>query len=190
MSLPPWRSPLSRALHRNRSLPNSRYVQLATINAQQRPCNRTIVFRGFCEPNSQLQFVTDVRSSKVAQIAQNPWAEACWYFSKTREQFRITGQLQLITESSPDLQPVRRQAWHNLSNSGREQFAWPLPAAPREQDAQAFEVAALDSDQPLANFGLLLLNPIAVDHLELRGTPQNRWQYLWEGQWSMTAVNP
>ena len=190
MSLPPWRSPLSRALHRNRSLPSSRYVQLATIDAQQRPHNRTVVFRGFYEPGSQLQFITDVRSNKVAHIAQNPWVEACWYFSKTREQFRIAGQLQLITADSPDLQPARRKAWQQISNSSREQFAWPLPAAPRKQEMLALEVAAPNLDQPLASFGLLLLNPIAVDHLELRGTPQNRWQYLWEGGWSVMAINP
>jgi pyridoxamine 5'-phosphate oxidase len=191
MSLPPWRSSLSRALHRNRSLPASRYLQLATVDAEQRPHNRTVVFRGFYDPGSQLQFVTDVRSSKAVQVTQNPWAEACWYFSKTREQFRIAGQLQLITADSPnDLQPARRQAWEHLSNNSREQFAWPLPAASREQEGQSFEVSCLNFEQPLANFGLLLLNPIAVDHLELRGAPQNRWQYLWDGEWSVIAINP
>jgi pyridoxamine 5'-phosphate oxidase len=189
-SLPPWRSPLSRALHRNRSSPDSRYVQLATIDTHQRPSNRTIVFRGFHDPDSQLQFVTDIRSSKAQHIAQNPWSEACWYFSKTREQFRIAGQLQLITAHSLDLQPARRQAWQQLSSGSREQFAWPLPAAPRAPDPQAFAVAPPDLDQPLPNFGLLLLVPITVDHLELRGEPQNRWRYHWDDEWSITSINP
>ncbi len=190
MSLPPWRSPLSRALHRNRSLPNSRYVQLATISLQQQPCNRTIVFRGFHDPASQLQFVIDSRSNKAHQIAHNPWAEVCWYFSKTREQFRIKGRLQLITEDSVESQIARQQAWQQLSKSGREQFAWPLPAAPRDLDLASFQVTLANPDQPLANFCLLLLTPTAVDHLELRGEPQNRSQYLWHGEWSMTAINP
>jgi pyridoxamine 5'-phosphate oxidase len=190
MSLPPWRSPLSRALHRNRSLPASRYLQLATVDAQGRPHNRTVVFRGFHEPASQLKFVTDVRSSKAAHLAQNPWAAACWYFSKTREQFRIAGQLQLITATSPELQPARSQVWQQMSNSAREQFAWPVPAAPRSPDPAAFQAADLDPTQPLANFGLLLLNATQVDHLELRGEPQNRWQYLLTDQWLMTAINP
>jgi pyridoxamine 5'-phosphate oxidase len=190
MTLPPWRSPLSRALHRNRSLPSSRYVQLATIDAQLRPCNRTIVFRGFEDPASQLRFVTDARSSKAQQISQNPWAEVCWYFSKTREQFRIAGQLQLVTSTSTAGQLARTEAWQQMSNTGREQFAWPSPAAPRQPDRQAFPIEPVELAQPLPNFCLLLLTPTAVDHLELRGEPQNRWQYLLDGHWSITAINP
>ncbi len=190
MSLPPWRSPLSRALHRNRSLPASRYLQLATVDAQQRPHNRTVVFRGFLEPASQLQFVTDVRSNKTTQLEQNSWAEVCWYFSKTREQFRFAGQLQLITADSPELQSARQQAWQQLSNSSREQFAWPVPAARREPDSAAFLPTVTDPAWPLATFCLLLLHSTRVDHLELRGDPQNRWQYLLEDQWLITAINP
>jgi hypothetical protein len=37
---------------------------------------------------------------------------------------------------------------------------------------------------------LLLLAPTSIDHLELRGTPQNRWQYIWDGQWSLRPINP
>ena len=96
MSLAPWRSPLSRALHRNRSLPNARYVQLATVRPDGSPANRTIVFRGFVEEpfcNSTplydtLQFVTDRRSEKVIEIEHQVLGEVCWYFPNTREQFR------------------------------------------------------------------------------------------------------
>jgi pyridoxamine 5'-phosphate oxidase len=192
MNLPAWRSPLSRALHRHRSMPDARYVQLATVDVNQRPANRTVVFRGFLDPASQLQFVTDVRSSKAAQITHNPWAEVCWYFSKTREQFRIAGRLQLISELSEEYQAARLQAWQQLSVGSREQFAWPLPAAPRNvDDISPFAAPLLPLDQPLANFGLLLLMPIIVDHLELRGAPQNRWQYRWNDQeWVMDAINP
>jgi pyridoxamine 5'-phosphate oxidase len=191
MDLPIWRSPLSRALHRNRSVPDARYVQLATIADDQRPRNRTVVFRGFHDSASQLQFVTDVRSSKAEQITQNSWAEVCWYFSKTREQFRIAGQMQLISDRSVNYQAARIQAWQQLSLASREQFAWPLPAAPRDLDISSFAVSLPPVEQPLANFGLLLLRPIAVDHLELRGAPQNRWQYRWDNdEWLMDAINP
>lgn len=42
-----WRSQLARALHRNRALADSRYLQLATVGKNGRPANRTLVFRGF-----------------------------------------------------------------------------------------------------------------------------------------------
>jgi len=71
MSLAPWRSPLARALHRNRSKAYSRYPQLATVRPDGRPANRTIVFRDFSPDTNDLQFVTDLRSDKMAQITHS-----------------------------------------------------------------------------------------------------------------------
>lgn len=46
MSFAPWRSLLDRALDLNSSLASARYLQLATVRADNRPANRTLVFRG------------------------------------------------------------------------------------------------------------------------------------------------
>jgi PPOX class probable FMN-dependent enzyme len=102
MSLAPWRSLLSRALHKNRSLPYARYFQLATVRADSRPANRTVVFRGFLEDTDQLKIITDSRSQKADQIDHLSWGEACWYFPNTREQFRFAGQLTLVGADYPD----------------------------------------------------------------------------------------
>jgi pyridoxamine 5'-phosphate oxidase len=193
--LPPWRSSVARALHRNRSLPYARYVQLATIDRTNRPRNRTVVFRGWREPESQLQFAIDIRSSKAQDLLSGSanWAEVCWYFPKTREQFRISGELVLVTAESAierDCE-ARQAAWQQLSDGGRISFAWATPGADRSTDPAAFNPPAPDLRQPLANFGLLLLAPTSVDHLELRGEPQNRCIYeLVEAKWIVRAVNP
>jgi pyridoxamine 5'-phosphate oxidase len=193
MSLAPWRSPLARALHRNRSLVYSRYVQLATVRANGQPANRTIVFRGFLDDSNQLRFVTDDRSDKTDQIQQNPWGEICWYFPNTREQFRLFGTLQLIDANSTDtsLKTAREKIWQELSSAARLQFAWAHPGKPRNS-ADSFQPADPDATTPLTNFCLLLLNPTQVDHLELRGNPQNRWIYQLDSEqnWSTTEVNP
>ncbi len=193
MSVAPWRSPLARALHRNRSLVYARYLQLATVQASGRPGNRTVVFRGFLEDTNQLKFITDARSEKAEQIEHQPWAEVCWYFTKTREQFRIAGCLTLVGAdyADPALNQARVSIWQELSDAARLQFAWPDPGKPRE-DAAAFEPAPPDSTQPLPNFCLLLLDPVQVDHLELRGEPQNRWLYCRDDSqiWSTQAINP
>ena len=77
--------------------------------------------KGELLPTSTLQFITDMRSEKIGQvlahsyklrsckleqilipflsnlqIGKNEAAEACWYFLDTREQFRISGTLQVI----------------------------------------------------------------------------------------------
>ena len=194
MSLAPWRGAIAHALHRNRSLVYARYLQLATLQTNGRPANRTLVFRGFLEDTNQLKFITDNRSAKADQIQQQPWAEVCWYFPNTREQFRITGYLTLVSSDDfhQDLQPARIAMWQELSDAARLQFAWPYPGKPRIQELSAFEPAAPDPVEPAANFCLLLLDPMQVDHLELRGEPQNRWLYCRNDQqeWSSEAINP
>ncbi|HEY9620726.1 MAG TPA: Npun_F5749 family FMN-dependent PPOX-type flavoprotein, partial [Crinalium sp.] len=177
-SLALWRSPLSRALHRNRALVYARYVQLATVREDGRPANRTVVFRRFLDDSNQLVFVTDARSEKVGQIQQQSWGEVCWYFPKTREQFRLLGVLTLVTHDFPEptLSKARHQLWHDLSDASRVQFAWPESGKPRAAN-ELFHPAPPDPLTPLPNFCLLLLDPTQVDHLELRGEPQNRDRY-------------
>ena len=194
MLVAPWRSPLSRALHRHRSIPYSRYVQLATVDPQGLPANRTVVFRGFLEDTNQLQLITDSRSNKITHIKANPWAEICWYFSKSREQFRLFGQLILVTATDlePTWQSARQQAWQKLSDAARLQFSWPKPGEKRVANPEAFSSATPSTTEPVINFCLLLLKPEKVDHLELRGEPQNRCLYLLQKDqtWSVQSINP
>lgn len=193
-SAAPWRSPLARALHLNRSLPYARYLQLATVRLDGRPANRTVVFRGFLDNSDCLKFVSDTRSEKFAQIEAQPWAEVCWYFPKTREQFRMTGTLKAIASDNPnpELRQARTLSWQELSDSARLQFAWAHPGEPRATE-DAFSPPAPSAEIPLPHFCLLLLEPVEVDRLELRGNPQNRTIYIWlasDRAWSTQAVNP
>ncbi len=187
--LAPWRSILVHALHQNQARTNAYYLQLATVNLDQRPANRTVVFRGFLDDSDQLKFVTDCRSEKIKQIQQSPWAEACWYFPLTREQFRIAGQLTLIDAQSKQLQHQRQLSWQALSDSAREQFTWPSPG---KSTAETPSSMTVDTALPNPTFGLLLLEPDRVDHLELQECPHQRCLYLREpaGHWTMQPVNP
>jgi len=187
----PWRSPLSRALHRNRSLPNARYFQLATVRPDGSPANRTVVFRNFRGDTDDVQIVCDRRSEKPEQIRQAPQGEICWYFPKTREQFRLSGMLTLVAadDSDPALQQARTAAWQAMSSPGRLLFIWPHPGKPRE--AASFTDQPPETAAPVENFCLLLLLPDCVDHLELRGDPQNRWRYTHsDGSWDIAEINP
>ena len=196
--LAPWRSPLAKALHKNRSQPFARYFQLATVRSDRTPANRTVVFRGFLQDTNSLMIISDRRSQKTDQIAQNPNAEACWYFTKTREQFRLSGSLTLITADTNDAdsRKARQQIWQNISDNARLQFAWPPPKAPRTpEDTDAFSPPPPDDQKPLDTFCLLLLKPHSVDYLSLRGEPQTRIIYSQmdsrlEDNWQTTQVNP
>jgi pyridoxamine 5'-phosphate oxidase len=177
-ALAPWRSPLARALHRNRSVPFARYLQLATVRADATPANRTVVFRGFLAGTNGLMFVSDRRSEKIAQIQQNPQAEACWYFTQTREQFRLAGRLIVVSAETEQslLANARQDLWQHLSDSARLQFAWPQPKGKREA-ITSFNPPAPEVQRPPLTFCLLCLAVNRVDHLELRGEPQNRCLY-------------
>ncbi|MEM9448150.1 MAG: Npun_F5749 family FMN-dependent PPOX-type flavoprotein [Cyanobacteria bacterium P01_E01_bin.6] len=193
VELAPWRSPMSRALHLNRALPYARYCQLATVRNNGTPANRTVVFRGF-STEGHLQIVTDQRSEKIQHITQCPWGEICWYFPKTREQFRLSGRVTNIDVDCSDenLSDIRKSLWNTLSDKARAQFAWPFPSHNRENHA-AFNRDAPAPDAPLAQFCVLLLAPHRVDHLELRGNPQDRCIYELNNdtnEWRVRIVNP
>jgi PPOX class probable FMN-dependent enzyme len=188
-----WRPSLALALYRNRQAPSSRCVQLATIRQDGRPANRTVLFRGFLLDTHRLTFVVDRRSAKVEDVTRLPWAEACWYFPATHEQFRIGGATSLVgaAEADPALREVRGECWRELSDSARLSFAWPAPGEPRNARSP-FPTDVPDRASPLPQFCLLVLDPREVDHLEINGNPQNRWNYRCDdlGRWSAVEVNP
>jgi len=191
MPNPPWRSMLEKSLEHHRNITYVRYLQLATVTQENRPANRTVVFRGFYGDKDCLKFAIDSRSEKVRQIVANPWAEACWYFTQTREQFRFSGLLHLVQVDNADmaLQQVRHASWQELSDNARLQFAWAYPRQPRAVDAN-FNPPAPGPIEPLANYCLLLLEPMQVDYLNLLGNPQNRYIYSRKDEWTMEEVNP
>jgi pyridoxamine 5'-phosphate oxidase len=192
--LAPWRSHIARALHLNRAKPDSRYVQLATVSPEGLPTNRTIVFRGFLAATNQLQFITDTRSDKFSHLLRQPWGEICWYFTKTREQFRFAGNFKPIAfqNHDSDLLTARQMMWQNLSDAARIQFAWANPGSIRQNTPEAFSPHPPSSIKPLDTFCLLLLAPQRVEHLQLKGNPQNRYLYTMrsDSTWEVKEVNP
>jgi len=192
MSLAPWRSSLARALHVNRSLRESRYFQLATISPHHQPANRTVVFREFRENSNDLQIVSDARSQKNAHLQQNPQGEICWYFGKTQEQFRIKGMITVVDSDHKTLSSLRQTLWEKLSDKARLLFVWPHPKAERTEPETAFTEPTPSTQHPPETFTVLLFSPQEVDHLTLKGNPQNRYLYSCDeaGNWSKIEVNP
>ncbi|CAM9705779.1 unnamed protein product, partial [Heterosigma akashiwo] len=201
-----WKQELNRALAQHRKQPTSRYVQIATASPDGFPSCRTVVFRGFADfvrdrERGTMKFITDLRSEKIKDIDSNPRAEVCWYFEKTREQFRIRGDLKLIKfdEADPKLAKARVVQWKTLSDNARIQFSWPFPGQERvehEDDEADFNPPPPDSDVPEDTFCLLLLEPNSIDHLQLKLNPQLRSRYSLkeavaeESEWEYMRTNP
>ena len=190
---PSWRDRLSAALRISGDDPTARFAQLATVTPDGRPANRTLVFRGFLPETDALIFVTDARSQKAYQLQQSPQAALCWYFTQSRQQFRLKGEVTLVAadHADPHLLSARQRTWSALSDGVRRQFFWPDPRTPRVDDA-AFSVDLPSTEAPPENFVLLILHPSTVDVLDISQTPHRRTIYRLRpsGAWMAEDVNP
>jgi hypothetical protein len=164
-----WKQRLARSLHLSRSKPDSRYLQLATYCEALGVQNRTIVFRGFNDADTQLYFVTEKDCDKVRSLQSQPQAEIAWYFAKTREQYRLRVECQLVGDDADinDAQ-CRQQIWQELSVSARESFK---PA----------------NDRPPTNFIVSVCTITQVDYLYL-GQSHERYLYQPCTSWQEQSI--
>ena len=167
---------------------------------------RQVVYRGFLGETAKVTVVTDLRSNKVEELARNAAGEFAWYFPESREQFRIAGDLTVVTKDSPSMQKERLEAWSRMSPNGRAQFLWPEPGFPQldanenengaraeKSHKQTFEVdeaATRDAKNAAENFCLVVMDVNEVDHLSLRSN--RRYVHVRDenGEWGVTEVNP
>ena len=121
-TLPPWRPLLSAAREREGRSAAARWLQLATVAADGTPRVRTLVFRGWAE-GAALDLLTDGRSAKPAELAQQAAVELCWLLPRARCQFRLRGMRQTL---APELeQRERLRHWLALTPGGRALWGWP-----------------------------------------------------------------
>mmetsp|Transcript_22633 Transcript_22633/g.35406 ORF Transcript_22633/g.35406 Transcript_22633/m.35406 type:complete len:211 (-) Transcript_22633:768-1400(-) len=194
---PSWRSSLNRSLKKNRSVAYAKYMQVATVRPTGAPANRTVVFRGWVPDTHSFYFVTDSRSEKIGEIAQNPHTEIAWYFAVSREQYRISGKLSVIGPQDAADRPehplvqLRATAWKNMSDAGRNGFARPAPGvSPRVPDEE-LKSAEAPKDWPLDTFCIVIVEPSRVDWLLLKDAqPHVLHTTGTEGKWIETSVNP
>ena len=183
-----WFDALKQSIRKNKRLRENRYFQLATIAKDARPANRTVVFRGFTQTSNSIKVITDSRSKKLEEIKSNPACEICWYFNISREQFRIGAEAKIVDQSGSD---ERIKTWSELSDSAREQFFWPAPGKHIESSANESELNPAIHQEIPETFILLDLQPISVDHLRLKGSPQTRTLSSVEsGDWISSEVYP
>lgn len=158
-----WKEKIDVSIRKSRKVRGGNYIQLSTVDEQGHPRCRTVVFRGFVEipaasaPRGNarrlaLKMITDSRSSKVPQINRDNRCEVVWWFSKSSEQYRIAGDIVLVsaegrsgTEAGEkkekdatdiELLRLRRQQWGNLSDKAREQFFWQQPGQTHRTQTQ------------------------------------------------------
>ena len=122
--IPQWRQILKSAQKKEGHIPSSKWIQLATINENQEPRLRTVVFREWIDNTSFIIF-TDRRSEKVIEIKENKSVEILWLFSKSKSQFRFKGKAEFINDN--------KNYWKNLSEKSKHKWFWPHPGKKRDE---------------------------------------------------------
>jgi len=196
MGLPKWRESLAKSLDAHCKEPESKFFQVANISIDESTNelsveNRTLVFRGFAE-NSILA-ITDNRTDKYKQWLKNPQSQICWYFTKTREQYRITSSVVLVGQNSNESKDVnssiRVNVWAYLSEKAKGQFLWP---SPKQTIGESPSQISVNENNIPETFTVLIFNPNAVDYLNLTTEPQSREIHSFcenTGKWAYKNVN-
>ncbi|MEB3331956.1 MAG: pyridoxamine 5'-phosphate oxidase family protein [Synechococcaceae cyanobacterium] len=185
--MPPWRPLLRAARQREgKRAPQARWLQLATVASDGTPRVRTLVFRGWAGA-AALDLLTDGRSVKPAELADQPAVELCWLLPRARSQFRLRGSLQSLP---PELaQQERERHWRQLSPAGRALWGWPAPGAPLQRQA-AFPAELPDAVPMPLHFLLLRIALSQVELLELRDHPHRRRRWRLDAGWHEQELNP
>ena len=116
--MPPWFPHVISCQKKEAKINSSRWVQLATIGRDNTPSVRTVVFRGWTE-SFEMKLFTDKRTEKFNELCFNNNVQICWFFSKTKCQFRFSGK------SSVDLGEDTHQHWNQLDNHTKSMWNWP-----------------------------------------------------------------
>ncbi|KAL0412249.1 UNVERIFIED_CONTAM: Pyridoxine/pyridoxamine 5'-phosphate oxidase 2 [Sesamum latifolium] len=152
-SAAPWKQLLLSSIQANSHLKHYSYFQLR-----------------FQDDGDKILINTDNRSRKIDELKHCPFAEICWYFTESWEQFRINGSVDVIDGTNPD--PVkleqREKSWFACSPKSRLQYMAPTPRLPSLSEPPS-EIPSLDpSIGPVAAFCLLVLDPAQIDYLNLK----------------------
>ena len=137
----------------------------------------------------------------------NPRAEACWYFTEARSQFRLSGTLAVVSaltaEADARARAMRLSAWERLSPGAREWHSSPAPGTEKtlsgegggENEKKPVSAPAADTSgrggenetrtpppPPHEHFCLVLLDVDAVDHVDLENDERTLWELEQEGE--------
>ncbi|KAJ7962617.1 pyridoxine/pyridoxamine 5'-phosphate oxidase 2 [Quillaja saponaria] len=134
--------------------------------------------------------------ARIEELKHCPFAEICWYFTDTWEQFRINGRIDIINGSNPDSLKLqqREKSWFAGSLKSRVQYLGPNPGLPSLSEETHQDLLLDPSTGPVDAFYLLVLDPDQIDYLNLKSnqrlTFNSRLSASGEKSWTSERINP
>jgi len=90
-------------------------IQLATVDAGERPSVRTVLVKALDEQG--IVFYTNYRSAKAVDLAQNPYAAAVFAWLPLERQVRLSGPVERVTRAETE-------AYFSSRPRGSQVAAW------------------------------------------------------------------
>ncbi|MEQ8665248.1 MAG: pyridoxamine 5'-phosphate oxidase family protein [Rhodospirillales bacterium] len=159
-------------------------AKVATVTADGRPSQRTVVLRHVDPAARTLRFHTDRRSGKVADLAANPAAAVLFYDAARQVQLRIDGTAGLHKDDA-----IARDAWNAsrpqsracyLSDDGPGTPVDAPPPAPRYDEA--------GDDIAFGSFCAVVVGITRLEWMHLAAGGHRRARFDWSGDDGMTAT--
>ena len=204
-------------------IPPKSYLQLATIGIDGNPRVRIITSRGYIgdtlpdgSPNPEfsidaaqkalLRFTTDLRTDKIGEIRKNPQVEALYWSDNMREQFRLRGQVYLLSENNEGtndpLPPYpSKHSWKEefdmywnyfLKPEWRVYWTGPCPGLPKSASSQSPIAAEILLSESKGNFciGILEINEVDWVKLSKDGNRRIKISRNKSMEWTQQELNP
>ena len=175
---PYWRQELRASQNKEANNNSNRWIQIATINSDNQPRLRTVVFRGWSKDNSMLVY-TDSRTEKVKDIKNNNNVEILWLLNKSNSQFRFKGNANIIQDNI--------KYWKELGYKSRSTWFWPNPGY--EFNNKDFKENINQEVKP-SNFLVLEIIIHTVELLRLEKPVHKRFIWKESDNWNKKRINP
>ena len=159
-----------------------RWFTVATSAADRTPRARTVVLRDVVPAENRLDFHTDRRSTKYAELVDDPRVALHFLDRRAAMQVRMLGRATFLSE------PHAAKIWHGLPEAARAHY--------EQAAAPGLDLADLDAvpDRPLGasigeqNFTVVQVFVTDIDWLHLRSSGHCRASFQlkgsgWIGRW-------
>tara|TARA_Y100001968_G_scaffold327479_1_gene372620 strand:- start:1475 stop:2017 length:543 start_codon:yes stop_codon:yes gene_type:complete len=180
--MPPWISHIVSAQRKESKYYSSRWVQLATIASNNTPRVRTVVFRGWSD-SYDMEIFTDKRSQKYQELLLNNNVEVCWYFNKSKCQFRFRGKTILVSDTN------KLSHWNELNDNSKSIWGGERPGELYNFNKKDELITGNKIDFS-DNFILLKINITHVDKLQILKPEHIRTRWVRESEWIEERINP
>lgn len=151
-------------------------VTVATMTATSEPDQRTVVLRSFDPTAATISFHTDIRSTKVRQLAASPQVSLHWYDPVARVQLRISA-----TAAVHHQDDLAVKAWaHSRTTSRACYTAASGPGAAIDTFPTAPSIPLDDDPSGLVHFAVVLCRFATIEVLTLHAAGHQRVRVRFE----------